>query len=273
MAIKADFHLHSNHSGDSKASMEEMILKGIDLGLNAMCFTEHQDIDFNYEDPSEEGMFDLNTDSYLYELLKMRSKYEGTINILFGVEIGSQKHLRRELAVYSKAYDFDFIISSLHLLDGHDPYRKEFFEGKSDEEVYRHYFNEISENLKVFSNFDVLGHLDYIVRYGQSMDKDYSYDKYKDLIDPILEKIVDMGKGIELNTGAVKYGLKEMNPCNDIIKKYHDLGGEIITIGSDAHDPSRIACEFKKAEEILIDCGFKYYTTFEKRFAEYHKLG
>lgn len=273
MAIKSDYHLHSNNSGDSKASMEDMILKGIDLGLTSMCFTEHQDIDFKYEDPSEEGMFDLNTDSYLYELLKMRSKYEDKINILFGVEIGAQKHLRRELAIYSKSYDFDFIISSLHLLDGHDPYNKECFKDVDDETLYRNYFREISENLKVFSNFDVLGHLDYIVRYGKNMDKEYSYDKYKDVIDPILEKIIDMGKGIEINTGAVGYGLKELNPCTDIIKKYHELGGEIITIGSDAHSPERISDSFGRAEEILLDCGFKYYTTFEKRIAEYHKLG
>ena len=110
MAIKADFHLHSSFSGDSKTPMEEMILAGIRSGLNCMCFTEHMDMDFIYIKPEEEGQFTLNTDSYLYDLLKYKEKYASQIKLLFGVELGVQPHLRRELAVYAKSFDFDFII-------------------------------------------------------------------------------------------------------------------------------------------------------------------
>ena len=273
MAIRADYHLHSHHSTDSEESMEALIMEGINKGFSSMCFTEHMDIDFPISEHDSEGSFILNTDSYLYELLGLREKYASKIKVEFGVEIGMQPHLRRELALYAKEYEFDFIIGSCHIVDGKDPYYPEYFENKSDEEGYRRYFEVLLEDMKVFSNYDVLGHLDYIVRYGQSKDSDYSYDKYKDCIDPILEKLIDQEKGLEVNTGALRHGLRELNPCTDIIKKYRSLGGEIITIGSDAHNVQNLGLEFDKAEKILMDCGYKYYTTFDKRVAEFHKLG
>lgn len=273
MAIKADFHLHSSFSGDSDTPMEQMIQRGIELGLSTMCFTEHMDMDYPYARPEDEGMFDLNTDSYLYDLLKYKNKYADRINILFGVEIGVQPQLRRELAVYAKNHDFDFIIASSHVCNHKDPYEPSFYEGRTDEEAYREYFASVMDNLKIFSNFDVYGHLDYVVRYGKTKDAEYTYRKYQDLIDPVLQKLIDMEKGIELNTGAIRYGLKELNPCNDILKRYRELGGEIVTIGSDAHNPAYLADGFARASQILMECGFQYYTTFEKRSPEFHKLG
>ena len=95
-----------------------------------------------------------------------------------------------------------------------DPYYPAFYEGRCDEEAYREYFSSIMDNLEAFPDFDVYGHLDYVVRYGKTKDAEYSYQKYQDVIDPVLEKIIDLGKGIELNTGAIRHGLKELNPCN-----------------------------------------------------------
>lgn len=272
MPITADYHLHSCFSGDSTTSMEEMIRKGIALHLDTMCFTEHMDMDYVYVKPEEAGMFDLNTDSYLYELATLKNKYADQIKILFGVELGLQPHLRRELALYAKSFPFDFIIASSHLCNGKDPYYPYFYEGRSDEEAYREYFASILDNLKVFHNFDVYGHLDYVVRYGKNKDKDYSYDKYRDILDKILTTLLEMEKGIELNTGAIKYHLKELNPCTDILKRYKQLGGEIITIGSDAHEPAAIARGFDAAAQVLSECGFQYYVSFENRMPEFHRI-
>lgn len=272
MAVRGDFHLHSSFSGDSDTPMEDMILKGIELGLGCMCFTEHMDMDYVYLKPEEEGCFELNTDSYLYELARLKEIYSDRIKILFGVELGVQPHLRRELAVYAKSFDFDFIIASSHLCNRKDPYYPSFYENRSDEEAYREYFTSILDNLKGFDNFDVYGHLDYVVRYGKNKDADYSYDKYKDLLDPILETLIEKEKGLEVNTGAIRYGLKELNPCTGILKRYRQLGGEIITIGSDAHTPDTIAHGFDRAAEILTACGFRYYASFEKRTPEFHRI-
>lgn len=272
MSINADYHLHSYFSGDSDTPMEKMIMQGIDLGLVSMCFTEHMDMDYVYVKPEEQGMFDLNTDSYLYELATLKEKYKDKIKVLFGIELGVQPHLRKELAIFAKSFPFDFIIASSHVCNHKDPYYPYFYEGRSDEEAYREYFLSILDNLKVFNNFDVYGHLDYVVRYGTTKDSDYSYDKYKDILDKILETILENEKGIEINTGAIGYNLKELNPCTDILKRYKELGGEIITVGSDAHAPENIARGFGRAAEVLLSCGFKYYTTFENRLPEFHRI-
>lgn len=272
MAVTADYHLHSYFSGDSEAPMEEMIRKGISLGLSSLCFTEHMDMDYVYVKPEEQGMFELNTDSYLYELARLKEKYEGQIRLLFGVELGVQPHLGRELARYAKSYPFDFIIASSHLCNGKDPYYPYFYEGRSDQEAYREYFASVLDNLKAFTDFDVYGHLDYVVRYGKTRDADYSYDKYKDILDRILEALLQKEKGLEINTGAIGYGLKDFNPCAGVLKRYRELGGEIITVGSDAHKPADMARGFDRAAQLLLECGFRYYATFENRTPEFHRL-
>ena len=163
MALKADFHLHSCFSGDSDAPMEEIIQKAISLGLTHICFTEHYDPDFVYP-AGESGTFELNTDSYLYDLLRFREKYYGQIQIMFGVELGLQPHLRDALEFYTENHDFDFIIGSSHICNRKDPYYPEFFEGRSEDEAHQEYFESILECVKETPYFDVYGHLDYVVR-------------------------------------------------------------------------------------------------------------
>lgn len=272
MAIRADFHMHSSFSGDSNAPMEEMVQKAISLGLTHICFTEHYDPDYVYNDPSEEGMFDLNTDSYLYELLKLKAKYKDQIQIMFGVELGLQPHIKKELAVYSKSHDFDFIIGSSHICNRKDPYYPTFFEGRDEQECHREYFLNELECIKKLPYFDVYGHLDYVVRYGPTKNEQYTYDKHKDIFDEILTTLLEQEKGIELNTGGFKAGLNQPNPCIDILKRYKELGGEAITIGSDAHEACNIGYAFDKARDILLECGFKYYAIYEGRTPEYFKI-
>lgn len=271
MAIKADFHMHSNYSGDGNTSIEDMVKKAVSLGMTHVCFTEHYDPDFVYQ-PGEEGIFELNTDSYLYELLQVRSKYEDKIQVRFGVELGLQPHIKRELAVYAKSHEFDFIIGSSHICNRKDPYYPSFFDGRDEEEAHREYFNSVLECIKKTPYFDVYGHLDYVVRYGPTKNDKYTYAKHKDIFDNILTALLEEEKGIELNTGGFRHGLGQPNPCVDILKRYRELGGEIITIGSDAHTPDFIGDSFDKARDILLECGFKYYTLFVGRNPEFFKL-
>ena len=273
MSIKADFHLHSSYSGDSQADMEGMIQKAISLGFKDIAFTEHMDLNFPTSRDIPEGMFECNVDSYLYHLLGLRNKYINDINVRFGLELGLQPDVVRQNVKVCKEHDFDFVIGSIHVVNGDEVYSNTpFFENKTDEEAYREYFEGVYENLRSYSNFDVVGHLDYVVRYGKTLDKDYSYDKYKDVLDKILQRIIDREKGIELNTGAVAYGLKELNPCMDILKRYKALGGEIITIGSDAHKIEDIGRGFDRAEEALREAGFEYYTVYDARIPVQMKL-
>lgn len=272
MALTTDFHMHSSYSGDSDTPMEQMASQALKAGLTQICFTEHMDYDYPTNEEIPEGYFEFNTDAYLFDLLRLREKYDGQLKILFGVELGLQPHLMRKLAVYAKSYEFDFIIGSTHVCHGKDPYYASFYEGRPEEEAYREYFTSTYESIKKFQNFDVYGHLDYVVRYGPNKDSEYSYEKYKDVIDPILSFLIEHEKGLEINTGGLKYGLRDVNPCADILKRYRELGGEIVTVGSDAHVPEYVGYRFDTAAEILKACGFKYYTTFEHRMPEFHKL-
>ncbi|MCD7725498.1 MAG: histidinol-phosphatase HisJ family protein [Clostridiales bacterium] len=272
MSITADYHLHSSFSGDSDTPMEDMIRQGIALGLTQMCFTEHNDFDYPVTDATPAGLFELNPDSYLYEWIKCKEKYQEQIHLCFGVELGLQPHLARQNAAFAKACEYDFIIASSHICNGKDPYYPAFYEGRSQEDAYREYFESILENLKHFSNFDVYGHLDYVVRYGPSREEGYSYELYREILDRILDKLLEMEKGIEINTSALARGMREPNPCAGILKRYRALGGEIITVGSDAHATAQIAHAFDRAADILKDCGFRYYTTFERRSPSFHKL-
>ncbi|WP_300714618.1 histidinol-phosphatase HisJ family protein [uncultured Acetatifactor sp.] len=272
MPITADCHLHSSFSGDSDTPMEEMILQGIARGLTTMCFTEHNDFDYPEYPDLPKDFFLLNTDSYLYDLARLREQYAGQIRLLFGVELGLQPEIMRKNAVYAKSYDFDFVIGSTHICRGKDPYYPGLFEGRDAREAIREYFEDTLENIRKFSNFDVYGHLDYVVRYAPEQDRGYSYELYRDILDEILKLLLDKGKGIELNTGGLKNGMRDFHPCMGALKRYRELGGEVITIGSDSHDADNIAAHFQRAAHVLKECGFRYYCVFEKRSPEFHKL-
>ncbi len=273
MPITADFHLHTAHSADSEAPMESMIESAIAKGLTHMCITEHMDPDFPpSQDIPNADFWVVNTDAYLYDLIRCREKYASQISISFGIELGLQPSIAKKLAAYAESYDFDFIIGSTHVADDMDPYYCSFFEGRTEEEGYRSYFQTTIDNIKSFSNFDVYGHLDYVVRYGPKMDRDYSYEKYKDLFDQMLVLLLEKEKGIEINTGGLRKGLREANPCMDVLKRYRQLGGEIITVGSDAHKPKQVAEYFHRAADMLLECGFQYYTIYQNRTPEFIRL-
>jgi len=272
MPILSDYHMHSLHSGDSEASMESMVEAAIAQGFRSLCFTEHNDFDFPVSEECPAGVFDLNTDAYLYDLLSLRDKYEEKIHILFGIELGLMPEVMRKNAILSKSYDFDFIIGSGHVCHGKDPYYPPFFEGRTDREAFEEYFLSLLENVKKFKNFDVLGHMDYVVRYSPNKDTNYSYLDYKNIIEEILTILIENGKGIEVNTGGYSSGMKDLHPCHEIVQLYRELGGEIITIGSDAHKPENVGKHFSIAESMLQEVGFRYYTTFEKRVAEFHRI-
>lgn len=272
MSILSDFHLHSYFSGDCTIPMEEMTDAAIRRGLHSMCFTEHNDFDFPKTADMPENPFLLNVDSYLYELTMLRQKYDGRIKMLFGIEIGLQPCCQEKNALLAGSWDFDFIIGSSHLCNGADPYYPAFFEGKDPKECCLSYFRETLDNIRSFSDFDVYGHLDYIARYLPENAAPYKSMDYKNILEEILKALIAKGKGIECNTSGLRKSLGAVNPAPEIIRLYKELGGEIITVGSDAHAPSDIAAGFDAAAQILTDCGFSYYATFEKRRPAFHKI-
>ncbi len=256
-----DTHMHSQFSSDSKAPQETMIQEAIRQGLPGICFTDHLDIDY----PEDADLFLLDLPNYAASVAALRERYAGRIDVRFGIELGLQPHLAPLHADILSQYDFDFVIGSSHVVHGHDPYFPAFYEGRAEEECYREYFSSILENIRAFDGFDVYGHLDYVVRYGPNKNAHYSYERYRDVIDEILRLLIEKGKGLEVNTGGFKYGLGHPNPTEEILARYRELGGEIVTVGADAHAPEHIGFDFDRVPGILRQAGFSHYTVFEKR--------
>lgn len=272
MPVRADYHLHSSFSGDSDAPMEDMVIRAAQLGLTEICFTEHMDLDYPVTPDTPAGFFEVDTPSYRREACRCRRQYADRINVRFGIELGMQPHLGRQNADYVQKHDFDFVIASTHIAGRMDPYLPAFFSGRSQEEAYRAYFAETLACMKSFSDFDVYGHIDYVIRYGPCRDDHYAYDQYRDLFEEMIHTLLSKGKGIELNTGGLREGLRQAHPCTAFLKRYRELGGEIITVGSDAHRPAHMAAHFARAGELLRDCGFSRYCTFEKRTPIFHRI-
>ncbi len=266
--IICDCHNHTSFSADCDASAESMIEKAIEIGLPYLCMTDHMDPDMNF--PGMDFTFDLP--SYFKKHEELREKYGHQIHLLTGIELGLQPHIADILKDVLSAGHYDFVIGSGHVTDRTDPYLPEYWVGKTEYEGVYHYYEQLLECIDAFDDFDTLGHLDYIVRYSPTKTEHYSYRIYKEVIDEILKKIISKNIGLELNTAGLKYGLGFAHPHQDVLKRYKELGGEIITIGSDAHKPEHLAYDFKKVPEILKACGFEYYTLFKNRKPEFFKL-
>lgn len=182
-----------------------------------------------------------------------------------------QPHLSEKLHTFVKAYPFDFVIGSSHIIDNADPYYPIFWEGKKPETIVRHYFEAVLENIHAFSDFDIYGHLDYIVRYCPAKDFIYRCEDYMEIIEECLRTLIAKGKGIEVNTAGFFHG-DYPNPHKKILCRYRELGGEILTVGSDSHTPEHIAWLFPKVREMLLECGFSYITVFENHKAFFQPL-
>lgn len=255
-----DHHVHSDFSGDCNSKMEDVINVAKELGLKGVMFTDH--VDFDSPDPLFTELIDYR--KYTKKINELR-KENSDIDILLGVEVGYQPHLHKKIDGFLESYPFDFVICSMHVCCNMDLYNEEFFRGKTQKNSYEIYFNEVLKSVENYNNFDVYGHLDYIIRYGSFKNKVMNYFEYKDIIDLILKRIIDIGKGIELNTSGIRYGLNVFHPNIDILKRYKELGGEIITLGSDAHRPYDLQANFNEAIILLKDLGYKAIAEFKDR--------
>ena len=272
--IQSDNHIHTSFSADSDSPMESMIQRGIELNLSSLCFTEHMDYGF----PSELYHMDFQfpVKEYFETIQKFSLQYP-QITLRTGVELGLKKDIYDKAITLAASFPFDFIIGSTHLVDNIDPYYPEYWEAFGEENGIRRYYETTYENLSCDFDFDVYGHIDYIIRYCPSIKKAIANGQDKEsclqnalddnweLICEILKKLIDTGKGIEVNTGGLKAKLGHPNPHERIITQYKKFGGEIITVGSDAHEPAFLAHQFEQIPLLLVKCGFSSYTEFKKR--------
>ncbi len=265
--MRADVHMHCGFSNDSETRPEDMIESAIAKGLSVICFTDHYDKD--NLDWGDEAIFDV--ESYFQKMMALQEEYRDRIDIRIGAEIGMQPYLAEYYQNFMAQHPFDFVIGSVHSVLEHDV-ALDFFQKHSDPEGYKIYFEEMLQDVQKIKSYDVLGHLDYIVRYSNQGSKGFNLNDYMDIIEEILKQVIAHGKGIEMNMSGLKYGLGAPHPQPEIIKRYRELGGEIITVGADGHIPEHIAYDYHLADDILKSCGFKYYTEFKGRKPVFVKI-
>ncbi len=278
--IKSDYHMHTEFSGDSETPMEDQIVKSIELGLENICLTDHLDLEY----PVQYGFFDLDVENYVRQVLIMKERYKDKINIYLGIEFGLMPEARigKKYEELVNKYDFDFILGSVHTINRKDPYFPDYWEGKTPHQGIREYFIEVLENIQLYNEYDSLGHLDYIVRYAnmpvhspinkELIINNFDYKEYEEILDEILNHLITHKKSLEVNTAGYKYGLGAPNPQYSVLKRYKEMGGKLITIGSDGHKPEHLAYDFDKVKELLLAVGFENYVIYKDRKADVVKL-
>jgi histidinol-phosphatase (PHP family) len=263
-----DYHIHTWFSGDAECSPTAIAETAVQKGLDEICLTDHIDFDYQ-EDPK---LFDFDPDAYFEALTKLRRQFAGRLRIRIGVELGLQPHITEKNRSFLTSYPWDFVIGSSHVVDRQDPYYAPYWEGKTARDGMLRYFESILDNLAAFQDFDVYGHLDYILRYCPEPLKGHAYQMFPDVIDECLRQIIQLGKGIEVNTGGMRKPLGYTNPHPVILKRYRELGGEIVTVGSDAHVAGDIAHGFQHVQLLLLEAGFTHYTVFAERKPSFIRL-
>lgn len=263
-----DCHTHTNFSSDSELDILDSCEAAITAGLSGIAITDHLDLDY----PGFPNMFHIDFDKYSKTIDDVKAKYANKLVVLKGIEIGMQPHVFDDTLSLIKDIDLDFVIGSLHIVKGEDPYLDSYFTNKTQKEAHRNYLEEILKNIKIFNDFDVLGHIDYVRRYGSFDDKTLLYHDHMDIIDEILKQLIHMGKGMEINAGGFRYKLASPLPDIAIYKRFKELGGEIITIGTDAHSTEFLGKYMLEAAEFIKSAGFSKAAYFVKRKPIFYEI-
>lgn len=257
---KIDYHMHTHFSADSEADPREHILMAIEKGLDEICFTDHKDFDY------PDCPFDLNADTYFQELKSLQKEYKDQIKIKIGLEMGLDVEHVDEINQFVNAHDYDYVIGSIHVIHQTEFFEPAlFFDHKTKQQAHREFFLNTLECVQTFDCFNCLGHLDYICRYGPYEDKSVEHDLYMDIIDEILKTLIQKGKGIEVNTSGYRDRLTCGFPTFDIVQRYYDLGGRIITVGTDSHTSDRVGEHVDDVIKKYQEIGFNDVSTFTKR--------
>lgn len=261
-----DYHVHSLFSADCDVEMEIMCREAIKAGIRELCFTEHLDIDYPFGDLP----FTFDFEAYHHRLEEMKQQFP-QLSIKKGIEIGYQQHVLSENLDVLRRHSFDFVLSSVHVVDGFDPYYPSYFEGKTKKVAYRRYLEKVYESVTNFRTYSVIGHLGYVSRDAPYEDPELRYEDFPDEIDAILRELISSHRGLEVNTSGYRYNPYPIPPLS-ILKRYRELGGEIVTLGSDAHFPKHLAFHFSDAQQLLEEAGFKYLTVFDKMEPRFEKI-
>lgn len=269
-----DNHNHSEFSFDGKrSSIEECARTAHEKGLSGIAFTDHCDFFVPAMKAEHEGfaseVFDIKEqqaeiDRIIEKIAEGPEK--GRLKILKGIEIGMHEDHHEDIRSVLSGNSFDQVIASVHYLDGTDPFYGGYYEDKDWKTAYGHYLETIWKEMTWLKDFDIMGHYDYVVRYAPYQQACMRYHDFSDILDEMLKYLVQEGKALEMNTKSYQeYKGRTVTPDLEVLKRYRSIGGEIISLGSDSHDPSRIGHNFNHFASLLKSLGFRWSAHYEKR--------
>ncbi len=268
--IYTDQHIHCQCSPDSHTPLREMAAAARDHGMSAVCFTDHIDMDFgNLGDLRWEPRKDILRAAWA----DVRENPVEGITVRCGMELGEANHDPAAAKEAAMEPGLDFILGSLHNLRG----KPDFYEYPYESEeqciqLNRAYLAELLE-LTEFPYFDVMAHIGYTSRYmyRDGFSAEITAENCRDELAAIYEALIAQGRGIEINVSGLRAG-HTSNPNASALALYYDLGGKIITLGSDAHEAKDASIGIREGAELLRTIGFRYYTVFEQRKASFLPL-
>lgn len=259
-----DYHMHTAFSADCKIPPEEMVRAAIKKGMTEICFTDHVD----YEYPDKNFIFEFDQQDYRETIAKLQDRYPTEIKIKRGVEIGLQPQLLDRYTTFIQEEAFDFVICSLHTVEKQGLHAGTVFENRTVDEAFDAYYQELLRCIKNFDAYSVLGHVDLIKRYSENA----ASTNFHECLSQIFNEVIPKGKGIEINTSGVRYGLPTAMPSPDILQLYKDCGGEILTIGSDAHRPTDVGFKIRESLQLASSIGFKFAATYKDGEPDFHLI-
>ena len=259
-----DYHMHTNVSYDGRMTAMQAVDTAVKVGLKEICFTDH--VDYDPLNPESKLQYELEKYSAAYDYLTHKD-----LKIRRGMEFGMLPDNQEMLQKKTSERHYDFVIGSAHFIKGLDVYFDEYWQDKTVDEAERIDFEETLECVKAHDGFDVLGHLTYITKTrANPVKRAIPYTRFPEITDEIFKILVQKGKGIEVNTS----GMRDANvflPTEDYLRRFKELGGEIVTVGSDAHDAGRVGQYCHEACALVQDI-FGYVCTFQDRKPIFHKF-
>lgn len=269
MNIPFDFHNHSTQSPDGENSVEEMVPRAIELGMKHYTITDHLEINKFYD---EEFLYEEPVRQSSVILPQLKEKYKDKISLQYGVELGQALHDMTLTNRMLDSYNYDFIIGSCHMVRGYDDFYFLDYNEIDPQFLLDIYFEELLE-MAEWGQFDVLGHLTYPLRYIVG-DKGIPVDMepYNAIIDEIFRTLIKNDMGIEINTSGLRQKIGRPLPDFGYVKRFYDLGGRILTIGSDAHRCEDLGKGITDGIEIARNAGFSEIACFKNRKPEFIKI-
>ncbi|MGN0808283.1 MAG: histidinol-phosphatase HisJ family protein [Candidatus Coproplasma sp.] len=257
-----DLHLHTKLSFDSNEEPENYLKRAKEIGENCLGFSEHYDYDAFWDGERDVTLTDL--ESYNLNIDKLKRDYPD-IQILQGIEFGYREQALSKYREIINQNNFDYVINSLHTLpDRGDCYHDKFFEGRPLKESYYDYFKGVLESVNADYDYQIIGHLAYVCRYRKGVGSKIKYSDFAEIIDEILKAVIARDKCLEINTSI---GVSECTflPDVDVIKRYIELGGKLLSFGSDAHKAENYLKNSKALKEFLTGIGVNELYYYKNR--------